>query len=126
MPNIDVVELSIKLRCVVWKDDVEWISCCPSLDVYSQGESREHAQKSIKEVAKLWIASCLDRDTLSEALAEVGWTKFGSIEEVPDDHDTISLKHRTKTDEVVDRIEFPIEILVPAYQAEIFLENRAC
>lgn len=128
MPDVDVVEIAIRLRCVVWKDDEAWISHCPSLDVYSQGNSQDDAQKSIEEAAKLWVMSCLERDKLSEALAEVGWRKFGPEEEIPDHQDSIHLRQYSIEDTSggdSERIEFPIKILVPAYQANLFNEHRA-
>lgn len=71
--DVDSVEISIRLSCFVRDDGKYWVSGCPNLDVYSQGDSREEAMGALREALDLWIESCIERDTLAEAMRELGW-----------------------------------------------------
>ncbi len=52
-----------------------WVAGCPQIDVYSQGETKEAALRSLDEAVKLWAESCVERGTLAEAVKELGFTK---------------------------------------------------
>ena len=60
-----------------------WIGSCPSLDVSTQGESFEVAQKNLQEALALFFESYLVRGTLEEVLRRAGYTKvqMRSVEE---------------------------------------------
>lgn len=45
-----------------------YISVCPPLDVYSQGETENIALANLAEALRLFIESCFERGTLEEVL----------------------------------------------------------
>lgn len=50
------------------------ISCCPVLDVWSQGETEEKAISNLIEATQLFLVSCFDRGTLEKVLKDCGFT----------------------------------------------------
>lgn len=50
-----------------------YISYCPALDLYSQGDTRAEAKKNIKEATGLFLQSCIERQTLQRVLTECGF-----------------------------------------------------
>jgi len=68
------VDISVDLLCTIDRDAPRrWVAGCPALDVYSQGKSAEDAARSLAEAVVAWFESCLERDTLDEALRELGF-----------------------------------------------------
>ncbi len=53
-----------------------FISYCPELDLYSQGETIKQATENISEATHLFIQSCIQRNTLNEVLTECGFTSY--------------------------------------------------
>jgi predicted RNase H-like HicB family nuclease len=70
-----VVTLSVKLEATTKREGDRWVAHCVPLDVYSQADTKAKSLASLTEAVELWFESCLDRDVLSEALAEVGFNK---------------------------------------------------
>ncbi|HME44520.1 MAG TPA: type II toxin-antitoxin system HicB family antitoxin [Syntrophorhabdales bacterium] len=64
---------SLTLPVTVKKKAKIYISSCPCLDVYSQGQTEEEAEKNLGEALKLFLISCYERGTLDEALKECGF-----------------------------------------------------
>ncbi|MEW6202185.1 MAG: type II toxin-antitoxin system HicB family antitoxin [bacterium] len=59
------------------KKDGDWyVSCCPPLDVYSQGKTKEEAINNLIEASTLFIESCIKRGTLDEVLRELGFEAY--------------------------------------------------
>ena len=52
-----------------------WLASCPSLDVHTQGDSFECAEKNLKEALVLFFESCLSRGTLKEVLQQAGYSQ---------------------------------------------------
>lgn len=94
-----------------------WIAGCPSLDVYSQGESEAEATRNLQEAVELWMDSCIERNTLSAALQELGWFRIPAGVSLPGDTDTIEVVREEP--EFLGR-RFALEVTVPAYQASLF------
>ncbi|MBI4525724.1 MAG: type II toxin-antitoxin system HicB family antitoxin [Deltaproteobacteria bacterium] len=67
------VTFVVKLPATVKKKGRFYISCCPILDVYSQGETEGKALRNLKEALKLFFISCFDRGTLDEVLKNCGF-----------------------------------------------------
>ncbi len=58
----------------VLKREGDWhIAHCPPLDITTQGRSASEAKKNLMEAAELFIISCLERQTLDQALKELGF-----------------------------------------------------
>lgn len=85
-------ELTLPMKIKRNKEQGIFISCCPVLDIYSQGETEEEAKKNIIEATRLFITSCFERGTLDSVLKECGFTAIkqsGSIKKpvlIPKDH----------------------------------------
>ena len=63
-------ELSVGIK--VFKDGGIFVSCCPVLDVYSQGNTVGEAETNIAEALSAFIGSCQRRGTLHQVLEESG------------------------------------------------------
>ncbi len=53
-----------------------YVSYCPELDLYSQGDTPKEAKTNIIEATQLFIESCIERNTLREVLLECGFTGY--------------------------------------------------
>ena len=76
------VTLPIKIK----KEEGMFISCCPVLDVYSQGETAAEAKKNIIEATRLFITACFERGTLDAVLKECGFAAIKKAVTIPKDH----------------------------------------
>jgi len=45
-----------------------YVSCCPPLGVYSQGETIKEARENIIEASQLFVESCVEREVLEKVL----------------------------------------------------------
>lgn len=115
----DTLELSVKLMCFFREEAGQWVAGCPSLDVYSQGDTPEDAQEALREAVGMWIESCLERDTLEQAMREVGWHRIPPGATPPPGAEFIGVKLQPPG-EVLGQ-SFPLEIKIPAYQAAALL-----
>jgi len=62
-----------ELPAVIKKKGEYYISCCPVLDVYSQGETKGKALKNLTQALRLFFVSCFERGTLDDVLRECGF-----------------------------------------------------
>jgi predicted RNase H-like HicB family nuclease len=69
----DLLSMKVRLICFTRDDGPYWTSGCTALDLYSQGDSEADARRSLEEAVQLWLESCIERDTLHQALKELGW-----------------------------------------------------
>ena len=51
-----------------------YVSCCPVLDVWSQGETKTEAAENLRDALQLFLIDCFDRGTLDKVLKESGFT----------------------------------------------------
>lgn len=66
------------------KRDGDWyVAYCPPLDIGSQGKTPEQARENLIEAARLFLASCLERGTLDQALKELGFIPLGKARPIP-------------------------------------------
>lgn len=113
----DTIAVSLHLSAFVHQQGDYWEAVCPSLDVFSQGDSEEEAKKNLREAVELWVDSCIERNTLSVALHELGWHRVPEGWPRPDDTDSIRISKPDATD-LGD--PFSVEVTIPAYQAALF------
>jgi len=66
-----VFEISLPVR--IKKEGKYFISSCPPLDLFSQGDSKAKAKENIREAARLFILDCYERGTLDKVLKESGF-----------------------------------------------------
>ncbi|MBW8876967.1 MAG: type II toxin-antitoxin system HicB family antitoxin [Acidobacteria bacterium] len=116
----DTVELSVYLICTVKPEAGDrWVTGCPALDLFSQGETEEEAKRCLEEAIGLWIEDCLERGTLDEALQEVGFHRVHAATiRSGDEHVSASLPRETPD-------TFSVHLTIPAYQAAALLPAQA-
>jgi predicted RNase H-like HicB family nuclease len=120
----DTVGVVIRVRCFARQEGSLWVSCCPGLDVYSQGDDREEARKNLHEAVELWLDSCVERGTLGEALRELGWHKVPPGDPVPEGEDQIQILAMAEDEQVLGE-PFSLDLQIPAYQAAMFGQHSA-
>ena len=69
----DRIRVEIDLSVRFYKGSVGCVSCCPALDVYSQGDTKEEALSNLREAVQLFISSCYERGTLADVLKDSGF-----------------------------------------------------
>jgi predicted RNase H-like HicB family nuclease len=67
------IEMTAKLPITLKKKAKTYVSCCPLLDVYSQGKTKKEAEKNLVEALSLFFISCFERGTLDDVLKECGF-----------------------------------------------------
>jgi len=55
------------------------ISCCPVLDIWSQGETEKKAISNLIEATQLFLISCFERSTLEKVLKDCGFIAVKKI-----------------------------------------------
>jgi len=74
--------ISFTLPIKIKKKGKWYISSCPALDVFSQGENPEQARANIKEALTAFFIGCMELGTLDAVLKECGFKP----EIKPDNH----------------------------------------
>ena len=64
---------NVQLPFTVKKDGAAFVSCCPALDVYSQGPSQKKAVENLADALRLFLVSCYERGTLDRVLKASGF-----------------------------------------------------
>lgn len=67
------IAMKLQLPATVKKKGKYFISCCPVLDVCSQGETEKRALDNLVEAITLFLLSCFERGTLDDVLKERGF-----------------------------------------------------
>lgn len=68
------VIFKLSLPFTVKKKRMYYVSCCPVLDVWSQGETREKAIENLREALQIFLLDCFERGTLEKVLKESGFS----------------------------------------------------
>jgi predicted RNase H-like HicB family nuclease len=71
-----VVQANFVLYGVAKREGDWFIAHCPPLDVTTQGRTLAEAKANLVEASELFIASCLERGTLDQAMKELGFVPF--------------------------------------------------
>lgn len=119
MPATETAAVVLQLSAFVHEEDGLWVAGCPSLDVFSQGDSQQDAKDSLHEAVELWIDSCLERNTLGKALRELGWYRIQPGAELPVDGDVLGIMQERAARPSTLGEEYPLEVTIPAYQAAL-------
>ena len=73
--NISFICANLSLSARIKKEKPKmYVSHCPELDLYSQGDTLKEAKANIVEATQLFIESCIEDSTLREVLLECGFT----------------------------------------------------
>jgi predicted RNase H-like HicB family nuclease len=67
------IRFTMHLPAVIVKKEKWYVSSCPALDVYSQGDTEEEAKKNLSEALAMFLISCHERGTLDTVLKECGF-----------------------------------------------------
>ena len=82
-------EVTVPMK--IKKEEGLFISCCPVLDIYSQGKTAAEARKNIIEATRLFITACFERGTLDAVLKECGFAALKKSIAIPRDHKFIKV-----------------------------------
>lgn len=63
----------VRLPFFVKEEDNMHVSCCPVLDVWSQGETEAKAKENLIEAVRLFLEDCFERSTLDKVLKDCGF-----------------------------------------------------
>ena len=69
------IEFSARLPYTLKRKKNYFVSLCPILDVYSQGETEKIAKKNLVDALFLFFASCIERGTLDDVFKECGFKR---------------------------------------------------
>lgn len=109
------VELKIKLEAVFTQEEDVWIASCPALDLFTQAESKEAAAEALREATVAWFESCLERNVLPQALADVGFRVATPGKIVSSNGDTVQVASPPSPS--TRRQVEEVEVSIPAYVA---------
>jgi predicted RNase H-like HicB family nuclease len=78
MAHVATIEFTINMNCQIHRDEDAgvFVSHCPTLNVYSQGESEEEALEAIKEAVTLHVTTAFDFNRLDKVLRKAGFERF--------------------------------------------------
>ena len=69
------IKMTLKIPVSVKKNENWYVSCCPVLNVFSQGKTEKKAKENLADALYLFLTSCLERGVLDEVLKESGFKK---------------------------------------------------
>lgn len=87
------VLFSLTVDAEIWEEDDVFVSHCPALDVYSQGDTEKDARTNLVEALQLFVESCYERGTLDAVMKERGFTVDQEAAAPDGDAITAELKH---------------------------------
>ncbi|MHB8110531.1 MAG: type II toxin-antitoxin system HicB family antitoxin [Syntrophorhabdaceae bacterium] len=61
------------LPATIKKKAKYWLSSCPALDLFAQGQTEEEAKTNLETTVRLFLQSCYERGTLQQALNDCGF-----------------------------------------------------
>jgi predicted RNase H-like HicB family nuclease len=70
------VVFKVKLPVKVKKERKRFVSFCPILDVWSQGETHDKAIHNLEDALSLFFTSCYERGTLNQVLKNCGFKQI--------------------------------------------------
>ncbi|MFQ6052555.1 MAG: type II toxin-antitoxin system HicB family antitoxin [Candidatus Hydrothermarchaeota archaeon] len=99
------VTFTVSLPIAIKKKQKYYVSSCPILDVWSQGETREKAVSNLREALQLFLIDCYERGTLDKVLKECGFT---AVRRLPSKKHLSTFKHE---------IDVPLPFLIDEHLA---------
>jgi len=67
------VTFMVHLPFSIKKEGVLFVSYCPVLDVWSQGETEQRAKENLAEAVRFFLEDCFNRGTLEKVLKDCGF-----------------------------------------------------
>jgi predicted RNase H-like HicB family nuclease len=76
-----VLQIQVNLSGAIRRDaDADiFVSYCPALKLYSQGEDEIQAMAALKGAVGLFLTTCFDRGQLDAALRDVGFNETSTV-----------------------------------------------
>ena len=68
------IGIEFRLPAKIRKKGKWYVSSCPSLDVHSQGHTKDEARQNLIDALVFFLESCFTRGTLDEVLREAGFS----------------------------------------------------
>lgn len=68
--------MHILIRAEIFKEDNQYVSICPELNVSSFGDTPEEAKHSLQEAVSLFFEECHRMGTLKQVLEEAGFSRI--------------------------------------------------
>lgn len=99
------VEFKVKLPATVKKDSEigMYVSCCPVLDVFSQGETIPKALENLQEAVSLFLLTCVEKGSLVKVLQDCGFSL---------------VKHELKQKPAISPFKESIQVSIPFLAAK--------
>ncbi len=72
------VGVEFRLPARIRKRGKWYVSSCPSLDVHSQGHTKEEARQNLIDALVFFLESCFERGTLEAVLRDAGFVPVGA------------------------------------------------
>ncbi len=69
----NVFSVRASLDAIIYREGGGYVSCCPALGVYSEGDTKKEARENIIEATELLIDYCLEKNILEKVLKERGF-----------------------------------------------------
>lgn len=85
------VTIEVKLPITIKKKSKIFISCCPPLDITTQGNTEEEAKSNLAEAIKLFLITCFEKGTLDKVLKKCGFTAIDKAVRLPKDNRFITV-----------------------------------
>ena len=103
----DEISIRVNLHAYIKKEkEGIFLSYCPVLDLYSQGDTQKEARKNIIEATQMFIESCVEDGTLNSVLHDSG---FRLANEKP------ARKRQSKTNEIFGGRAIKIPTQIPLF-----------
>ena len=67
---------SITYRVEVFKEEEQYVSLCPELNVSSYGDTEEEAEAALREAVQLFVEQCEEMGALQDVLEEAGFERL--------------------------------------------------
>ena len=100
-----------------------FVSHCPALKIFSQGESKEEAVEAIREAASLYLQTAFAHDRLDQVLRRVGFVQLGPLPEGVAVGDVTEEFVSVQTPDTAPLAD--VEIEVPLYLLEQYNSSAA-
>lgn len=69
----NAIDITLHFPIQIIQKERWYVASCSMLDVHSQGDTAEQAQKNLFEALTLFLTSCFERGTLEAVLKESGF-----------------------------------------------------
>ncbi len=80
------IKIEMQLPVLLQKKEKWFVSSCPILDVFSQGETEEQAKNNLIEALSLFLSSCYEHGTFEAVLQQCGFQRAVSNDVIGYEH----------------------------------------